>query len=160
MGDEFGRLMIIRLYPSHNHKRGVTALCQCGNIWKGYTYNLTRKDSPVQSCGCLKDEKSSARMKVMATKHGLKNTIEYRTWQNIKVRCLNNKRHNYRWYGGQGVKVCKRWLNSFENFLKDMGKRPSPEYTIDRIDPSGNYEPSNCRWVTWGIQRLNKRRND
>lgn len=79
----------------------------------------------------------------------------------MKYRCLNPFTHGYNYYGGRGIKVCKRWLNEksgFENFVKDMGEKPSPELTLDRINNDGNYEPSNCRWATKSEQARNQRR--
>jgi hypothetical protein len=75
----------------------------------------------------------------------------------MKSRCYDSKRNGYKNYGGRGIKVCDRWLNSFENFLTDMGRKPGPEYSIDRIDNDGNYEPGNCRWATMQEQSQNKR---
>jgi hypothetical protein len=77
----------------------------------------------------------------------------------MKQRCLNEKSHNYYKYGGRGIQVCARWLESFENFYADMGPRPSPEHSVDRIDNSGNYEPNNCRWATDDVQARNHRNN-
>jgi len=74
-------------------------------------------------------------------------------------RCLNKKDSGYKNYGGRGIKVCDRWLNSFEEFLSDMGHAPSPKHSIDRIENDGNYEPGNCRWATWKAQSRNKRSN-
>lgn len=82
--------------------------------------------------------------------------ILYGTWLQIKQRCLNPKNQAYKFYGGRGIKVCERWANSFPAFVQDMGERPEG-YSIDRIDPNGNYEPSNCRWASKKDQMLNTR---
>lgn len=74
----------------------------------------------------------------------------------MKDRCLNSKHKAYKYYGGRGIKVCDRWLNSFENFILDMGKKPAPELSLERIENDGNYEPGNCRWATSKEQRLNR----
>lgn len=80
---------------------------------------------------------------------------EYRSWQMMKNRCLNTKANDYGHYGGRGINVCQRWL-LFENFLADMGRRPTPLHSIDRVDPDGNYEPSNCKWSTREEQARNR----
>ncbi len=81
----------------------------------------------------------------------------YSTWQNMRQRCVNPKHPAYSHYGERGVTVCERWSNSFKAFLEDMGEKPSPELSIDRIDNDGNYEPGNCRWATKSQQMLNRR---
>lgn len=91
-------------------------------------------------------------------KHGHRSktrTPTYNSWRKMKERCTNPNHDRYPRYGGRGIKICDRWLHSFQNFLEDMGNRPYGK-TLDRIDPNGNYEPSNCRWATIKQQARNK----
>lgn len=81
----------------------------------------------------------------------------YQSWAAMKRRCTHPSEDNYRHYGGRGVRVCDRWVNSFATFLLDMGERPSKAHTLDRINPDGHYEPTNCRWATWDQQGMNRR---
>jgi hypothetical protein len=90
-------------------------------------------------------------------KHGWSSTITYKTWSSMHGRCTDPHNASYRLYGAKGITVCERWVR-FEDFLADMGERPSRDYQIDRINPAGNYEPSNCRWPTRAEQ--NARRAD
>ena len=76
----------------------------------------------------------------------------------MKARCYRRGHDHFRHYGGRGIEVCDRWRLSFQNFLADMGSRPGPEYSIDRIDNDGDYEPGNCRWALDAQQRVNQRR--
>lgn len=154
-GKKFSKLTIIKL-SYFNIEEGfnraiVLCNCDCGN-----EKAIRLKDilnGKTQSCGCLLKEKSGAR----AITHGKTETTEYRIWSNMLTRCYNQKSESYKYYGARGIKVCERWLNSFENFFMDMGNRPSLRLTLDRIDNDGNYEPSNCRWATYSQQRNNQR---
>ena len=96
------------------------------------------------------------RQKVYQKGYDKKNPERY-IWCAMRQRCCNPNNPDYKYYGGRGIKVCDRWLNSFKDFLKDVGKRPSPELTIDRIDNNGNYEPGNVKWSTWKEQNNNQR---
>jgi hypothetical protein len=133
-----------------------TVECECGTI-----KNIRKLTFPLtKSCGCLQREKSYKNG--LFTNNDKEKELMYARYKNMKRRCYKKETHNYSYYGGRGIIVCDRWLEpngqGFVNFCMDMGERPSPEYSIDRIDPDGNYEPSNCRWATASEQSKNQRR--
>ncbi|HDK2192328.1 TPA: AsnC family protein [Escherichia coli] len=111
------------------------------------------KTGRVLSDSAFENMGGSGRFKA---KHGMRNTPEYRTWSDMKNRCLNPRVRSYSNYGGRGITVCKEWVESFEEFFKYVGPRPDG-YSLDRIDTDGNYEPGNVRWVTNRSQQNNKR---
>lgn len=125
--------------------------CDCGNFVDVNAQNLRR--SHTKSCGCLKDEYVGKEL----TTHGKRGTAEYRTWSNVKARCTNPLATDYFHYGGRGIQICDRWRNSFENFYRDMGPKPTDRHSIERRNVEGNYEPNNCYWATPEEQSNNKR---
>lgn len=146
-GERHGRL----LYEEYLGDSWWLCSCDCGNKTKVQTSNIEK----IKSCGCLGRETTSIRSKV----HGMSGTTEYNTWLGIKQRCYDEKSTSYKDYGARGITVCDRWLDSFENFYEDMGNKPSPELSIERVDNDKGYSPDNCVWATYIEQSKNRRSN-
>jgi hypothetical protein len=158
-GRKFGRLLVIGLAPtSTTRDRKWLCRCDCGRDAVVRTGALA--DGRQESCGCLHSERTAAR-NVRRTRHGHARkagaSAEYAAWSALRRRCLNPDDRQFAHYGGRGITVCERWLESFDAFVADMGPRPSPLHSIDRIDNDSGYEPGNCRWATAEVQNRNKR---
>jgi hypothetical protein len=145
-GKRFGRLLVVSRSENLGGKPAWSCACDCGNTKIIRSSSLLKGDS--RSCGCLASELTGQR----ATRHGMRLSTEYCVWGAMKKRVKDPKKASV--YGH--VSVCERWQNSFENFLADMGPRPSMAHSIDRKDNSRGYEPDNCRWATKTEQSQNR----
>ena len=152
-GKKFNFLTVTNLSDrkTPNGKPLWDCLCDCGKTTTVDGGSI--KNGNTKSCGCYR----SSRMTEQNTKHGMVNTPEWMSWSAMLSRCYNENSIGYKNYGGRGIVVCERWRNSFENFYIDMGIRPSADYTLDRKDVNGNYEPNNCRWLDRLLQTRNTR---
>lgn len=154
----FSRLTVLGYVErNHENRRQVKCRCDCGKIF--VTLEKSIKSQRTKSCGCFHLETVRTKAITHGHKAGRHVSSEYATWQCMKNRCLNPKAQGYKNYGGRGIKVCERWLNSFQNFISDMGLKPSTKHTIDRKNNNENYTPKNCRWATKFEQCNNTRKN-
>lgn len=158
-GKRFGRWTVIKHTPRNpGEKAGQSrwqCKCDCGKIKDTVQYGGLVKGRS-QSCGCLRREIffNPNRDEV----HGQSNPL-YVVWMSMRTRCYNLKHHSSKQYGRRGVRVCQRWLDSFDNFAKDMGPRPSPDHSLVRKNNDGHYTPLNCVWATRQAQANNRRSN-
>lgn len=148
-GRRFERLVALSLHPTAPVRLWVCK-CDCGN--EAFVSYAALDKGHKRSCGCLKIEK----LRLVRLSHGQYKTSEYRAWSSMKRRCVDVDHVSSHRYVGRGISVCERWRLSFENFFADMGPKPGPKYTLDRINNDGIYEPGNCRWATWTMQQRNK----
>lgn len=162
IGTVVGRLTVINTAPSARSRNGRPrkrwwCRCQCGKELAVLDQNLRvalrRETGGSRSCGCL--------ARAINTRHGEYATEslspEYRTWLSMNKRCYSPNNPSYMDYGARGIGVCAEWRHDYTAFLRDMGRRPGPRYSIDRIDPDKGYSPENCRWATIATQNRNRR---
>jgi hypothetical protein len=155
-GQRFGRLIAEKI--AGRDKQGAInwqCRCDCGVSTTVNGRQLRRGNT--RSCGCLQIEWATAWQFVHGANRRHQQTVEYCAWLNARGRCRNPNNEKFADYGGRGIQMCARW-ESFENFLADMGRKPSPSLSLDRINNDGNYEPGNCRWATTSEQARNKRK--
>jgi len=167
---KFGYLIVkvFCYYKPYNDKVCSWWKCFCNGCQKEIILPLVlfRRKRKTISCGC----KNIENYRKAHLKHGYfsrynhreiptqRNNITYGSYINMLKRCYEPNAKGYKNYGGRGISVCSRWRKSFENFIKDVGKRPGPEYSIDRIDNDGNYKPGNVKWSTRSEQNKNRRK--
>jgi len=148
LSDKFGRLTVIAFHSIQKHKRIWLCLCDCGNTTLLSTGAL--KTGNTKSCGCARIAANKSR----TTER--RRLPEFYVWSGMIARCYNPNDGSYERYGGRGITVCERWLN-FDNFILDMGRRPSSKHSIERINNSSGYEPANCKWALPSEQARNRR---
>lgn len=145
IGKRFGRWTVLEIGPVRKANRYLVCRCDCGTVREVVKSTLLKKG--IHSCGCYARELTRLR----STTHGHTTNgripPEYRSWRGMKSRCLNPKATSYADYGGRGISICQRWIESFGNFYADMGPRPEGT-TLERIDNTKGYLPGNCTWAT------------
>lgn len=148
VGEKFGRLTVVSEAPRNqdDNRPMWNCLCECGG--EKTVRQSSLEMGHTRSCGCMHSEAN--------TRHGMARTKVYKAWRGMQDRCYNPNLDSYKNYGGRGIKVCDRWLNSFEYFYADMGDPPTLDHTVEREDVHGDYEPSNCVWDTWTAQARNR----
>lgn len=165
VGKRFGRLTVVSLYGVKSHHAQWLCQCDCGLTTLAFAYQLNT--GKKQSCGCLRVEKASEHIPEAlhgeanpTYKHGGKSGKTerlYMTWWNMLKRCETPSANRYSYYGGRGISVCEEWHDygtfrawAYANgyYEQDDSLRRGDKLSIDRIDPDGDYEPSNCRWIT------------
>lgn len=162
-GQRYGRLIAIKRIGNKRYPGGGTLSiweceCDCGNTVRVPLCAL--RNHNTESCGCLHREMMTDIFAVHGESHSRLNEL----WKGMKARCYNPKHKSYKWYGAKGVEVCDEWKESFQSFKEWMisngydPEAPRGVQTIDRIDPSGNYEPNNCRLISIQEQQKNKRK--
>lgn len=156
-GKKFGRLTALRRDPKKYSDVHWICKCLCGKTTSVVTSFLI--SGHTRSCGCMR--RDAAKKMGTATRthgegHGDKVSVEYMAWRSMLDRCRNKNNSAFKHYGGRGIRTCRRW-HKFENFLADVGRRPSKKHSLERVKNNQGYKPSNVQWATWSEQANNKR---
>lgn len=155
-GQRFNRLVALEYVGSRSGRRYYRCACDCGVEIVAAVGNLRKGDT--QSCGCLKSEVTASRNLIHGGAARSGKAPEYESWRGMMARCYDPKNIGYARYGGRGITVCERW-HDYAAFLEDMGAKPGPGYSLDRLDPDKGYSPQNCRWADDLEQANNKCNN-
>lgn len=159
VGQRFNHFLVLSRSEDKIRKNGKHIVqwkcqCDCGNI--RYLSTTELKSNKCKSCGCMHDYYS----RINNTQHGDSHQRLYNIWLGMKARCFNEKDYHYKWYGGRGISMDKQWVNNYKSFKEwALSNGYNDKLTIDRINPNGNYEPLNCRWVDMKVQSNNRRNN-